>query len=340
MTGDALRGEAGGPDISPPAKRRGLSRALKALVSVGIVALLFRRVPATDVLGALRLARGGPILLASAVSLATHLFLAWRLRILTRKQGIHLGFWSIVEVNLTTMFYRLFIPGGTVGSLLVRVYKLTRSEKKYPEAVAAVVFDRVAATAALCLVGGVFWLIDRPATGIGVQLAMIGLLLVTLGFLALLLSRRAADLFLGIARWLPLGSVGAKIEKQILAARRFHDIGHGTLALVLGISVVTQLLGLATYGFLGLALALAIPWVTWGWIRSAAIVVAMLPVSVAGIGVREGALLFLVQAAGGTAENALAFSLLVLFTTVLLLSLVGGLIEAARLFRGRRAAGR
>lgn len=316
--------------------RRALVRAFKVLVSVGIVVLLFRRVPVGEVTAALRMARGGPILLACAVALFTHLFLAARLRILTTKQGLRLGFWRVVEVNLATMFYRLFIPGGTVGSLVVRVYKLTRAERKLPEAVAAVVFDRVAATAALCLVGGGFWLVDRPATGAAASWAMTGVLAITAVLIALLLSRRVAGLMLALARRVPFGPLAARMEKQIRAVERFHDMGPAALSLVLGISVLTQLLGLLAFGLLGRSLGLTVSWTEWGWIRGGAIVASMLPVGVLGIGMREGALLFLLQGRGVSPENALAVSILVTFATVLFLSLAGGLVEGVRFLFGRK----
>ncbi|MFH1279073.1 MAG: lysylphosphatidylglycerol synthase transmembrane domain-containing protein [Candidatus Eisenbacteria bacterium] len=335
MNGGALPASGSG-EVREGGRRRSLSRALKVLVSVGIVCILFRRVPAGEVMGALRLAKGAPIILACAVSLFTQVFLAWRLRMLTTKQGIRLGFGRILEVNLSSMFYVLFVPGGTVGSLMVRVYKLTRAEKKLPEAVAAVVFDRVAATAALCLVGGGFWLIDRPSTGAAVRLAMTGVLAVTAILIALLLSRRTANLLLALARRVPFAPVASRMEKQIRAVERFHDMGPPVLALVLGISVLTQLLGLLTFGILGQSLGLTVSWTTLGWIRGAAIVVAMLPVGVAGIGVREGTILFLLQDQGVSPESALAVSILVTFATVLLVSFVGGLVEGARFFFGEQ----
>ena len=63
-----------------------------------------------------------------------------------------------------------------------------------------------------------------------------------------------------------------------------------------------------------------------GWIRSAMAIAIMIPLSFAGIGIREGTLVFLLGQYGVMQSDSMALSFLFLFRS-LLTSLVGGVFE-------------
>ena len=64
-----------------------------------------------------------------------------------------------------------------------------------------------------------------------------------------------------------------------------------------------------------MALDLALPLLTVAWLRAAAILIAILPISVSGLGVREGALLVLMAPYDISSAQAIAFSLLAFAST-------------------------
>ena len=69
-----------------------------------------------------------------------------------------------------------------------------------------------------------------------------------------------------------------------------------------------------------------------GWVRSVVLLIGMLPVALAGFGVREGSLIAALQPYGVTAAQAVALSFL-LFGRDLLSAAVGGLAEARSFLR-------
>ena len=85
-------------------------------------------------------------------------------------------------------------------------------------------------------------------------------------------------------------------------------------------------------------MGLAVPFTALGWMRSIAMLVAILPFSVSGLGLREGTLVALLGQRGVPADAALGYSLLVFGITVLSVALVGGVIEAIRWLRPLRRA--
>ena len=89
---------------------------------------------------------------------------------------------------------------------------------------------------------------------------------------------------------------------------------------------------LGAAAFLCLASALAIPGdlFAWGLIRAAVILVTMMPVSVAGLGIRDISLVYLLGFYGVGGDHALALASLVFFVTVLFVALLGGVSEVLR----------
>jgi hypothetical protein len=59
----------------------------------------------------------------------------------------------------------------------------------------------------------------------------------------------------------------------------------------------------------------------------------MIPISISGIGLREGAMIVLLQQYGLTGDQAIAYSLLIFTTTILAPGISGGILEALRQLR-------
>jgi uncharacterized membrane protein YbhN (UPF0104 family) len=77
---------------------------------------------------------------------------------------------------------------------------------------------------------------------------------------------------------------------------------------------------------------------TIAWIRSAALVVTLIPATVGGLGVREAAVVYLMSALGVPSVDALTLSLLTFAITVVAIGMLGGIFEAFRLFTQRAVA--
>jgi uncharacterized membrane protein YbhN (UPF0104 family) len=101
------------------------------------------------------------------------------------------------------------------------------------------------------------------------------------------------------------------------------------LALALLLTVVLQALVAVCYALLGQAVGSALPPVTFFVVIPILFIIVSLPISVGGLGVREGALVALLGAAGGNASEAAAIGLLYL-AVLLALTLPGGLVLLVR----------
>jgi hypothetical protein len=99
--------------------------------------------------------------------------------------------------------------------------------------------------------------------------------------------------------------------------------------LVLGLAAVQVCVVALASRFLVRSLGGELSYANTLWITAGAYLVALLPISVAGLGVREGTLVALAGRYGVSAEQAVAWGLLLLAGRVAIAS-VGGLLELAR----------
>jgi uncharacterized protein (TIRG00374 family) len=127
------------------------------------------------------------------------------------------------------------------------------------------------------------------------------------------------------------------LQKLLASLDGYKRIRQNALAVILFLSIVSHLFGVALYYFLALSVGIDIPFSAMGWIRSAALIVALLPVSLSGLGLREGAIFYLLGSAGVLGEKALAVSLLVFGVSVVMLGALGGILEGKQFLFGPAA---
>jgi glycosyltransferase 2 family protein len=316
-----------------PLPRRGRRWAvalLRGAVALAILAWLFSEASLANVLDAVRSASPGPLAGAFLCALLGQLVIAQRLRRLVEALGMRHSTLSLLQINLATMFYGLILPAGNVTGIIARFYRLSREEQNYAGVAVALAFERVVTTLTLCLVGVLFWLIDWPSPWPALALM--------LAALAALLLLHATLFSTGVPplAWLR-GQLNrlwpGRLASLREALRQARGLPRDTVAGVFALSLLTHALGVAAFGLVAAALSLDLSIATIAWTRSAAVLVAILPISVAGLGVREGAMVVLLAPHGIAGADALTYSLLAFAATVLAVGLLGGLLEAIRFLR-------
>ncbi|MBK8907629.1 MAG: flippase-like domain-containing protein [Rhodospirillales bacterium] len=302
---------------------------MRLSIGVLIVACLVAYVPLDEVVASLRAVAWKWLLAACALALCAEWLASIQLRILADAHRLQLSTLQVFEMNLATRLYGLIMPGGTLATMAVRIYRLSGKHGHYAGGALAATADRLVATLNLCVVGCIFWLLALPRDG----LLWLALNLATLTAMAVvvaaLLARRPwplkqlllrmGDRFLG-ARFATVRR--AVWESRAMPGRRFSAI--------FALSIAQHLLGIATFYLLALALGLPLDLIEIGWIRSAMVLASLLPVSLLGLGPREGAALLALQTYGISAHASVAFSLSVFAVCVLFLGLLGGAVEFRR----------
>lgn len=313
---------------------------LRVALAVVILGLVIRAVPLSEVARRTREAAPEPLLLALALAGAASLLLALRLWWLAHALGLSPTLGTATGVNLSALFYGLFLPGGNVTGGAIRFYRLAGAERRVTAAAGAIAWDRLSATLALCLVGFTCWLLAShpkpswPALAFTLGTAAISAVMVV--------SRFAGP------RESPVSpSTGVETNKLRRMARTIRGALREVAQLrvsdhvaALGLSIAIQILGTAVYAALADAIGLRMSPLTIGWIRAAVMLLLLLPITISGLGVREGALMVLLTAEGVDQAPAVALGILVFGVTVLAPALVGGVSEGIRLIRADGGAHR
>ncbi|HET6465642.1 MAG TPA: lysylphosphatidylglycerol synthase transmembrane domain-containing protein [Nitrospiria bacterium] len=310
--------------------KQGLIGILRFSVALGILSLLFSKIPLSEILAAIHSAKINYLLAAFSLSLLTQVILAHRLRFLTDQQGMLFTSSEILEINLSSVFYGLFLPGGNLAAGAVRFFKLSKVDRKFSEAFVSLIFDRIIATITLCMLGVLFWLIESPLHTGYIGMGMI----LALGLSStpyMLIFRRDPSHFwskyFGSIKWPP---VSKKVNRLFSSLNQYQKLSPNSLAYIFSLSITGQLLGILIFYLLAVSLGINISFVTIGWIRSAVLIISMVPISVSGLGIREGASLFLLMPYGVPGEKALALSFLIFATTLLLIGALGGFLEGRK----------
>ncbi|HEX5044560.1 MAG TPA: lysylphosphatidylglycerol synthase transmembrane domain-containing protein [Candidatus Polarisedimenticolaceae bacterium] len=322
-------------DPDPHTARRLLGLLARLAVTALLLLWLFHQAGGLKpVWRAMQAARLESVAAAFLLTVGVQAVIAHRLRLLAHAQGVPLRTREVMDINLVTLFYGLFLPGGGIAAILIRLYRLTRTDRRYTAILAAVLCERLLATATLCLIGLLFWLLDGRER-LPQALIVLGAASVPAALALWPMFHPAPSRWVGrLTSRLPLArTLWPRLAEAFASFRAIPLRGKlGLAALSLG----AHLLGTGAYFLLAGGLGLKVPFMTLGWMRSTAMVIALLPFSVSGLGLREGTMVALLGQRGVPGHAALAYSMLVFGVTILSVALIGGLFEAIRWLRPRR----
>lgn len=303
----------------------------KMLFSFGLFAFLFTRMPLTDVVGNLKAAN--PVLLGGAFTLLflSNVLGAWQWWHLLEAVGIRIPFRKVLGFYHVGLFFNNFLPAN-IGGDIARVVHASRYGETRAAAVSTVVLDRLVGTVALAGLAVVTTVpaIDRFHLGV-IYLALLGFLAVSIVMLWGVLHPKVLPAIERV-----LSRVGLRFLEPHLddLARRFAAYrSRGRLfAGLLAMATLIQVMRVGVHVIVARALGVTLPLTYFFLFVPLLAVIVSLPISLNGIGVREGAGMVLFSLVG--VDRSHAFSLQ--FTTYLVavaVSLLGAGVLLGRMLR-------
>lgn len=316
----------------PQARRSVVKRfaglAAKLAVSGGIAWYLLSRIDlaqSADRLAALAPGWGVPALAVLALMLVVA---AARWRVFASALSIGLPFSAALRLSLIGQFFGQALPGG-VGGDAVRVWLLVRRGVRVGPSVSSVLLDRLAGLGTLLILIAIalpalFSFADDGHARLGVVLVLVA---GGAGF-GVLVGLSYVPHF--ATRWPRMRA----LAEEIARARR-ASFAPRTVISALLLSLVVHLLLLLSIFLLARALGLDLTPLACFALVPPVILLSALPISIAGWGVREGAMVAALGFAGIQAGDALALSVLFGIAT-LLVSLSGSVVWLAQGREARR----
>lgn len=284
---------------------------LRVAASVATLWLVARWVDASAVLAQLRELRVGWVALALAVSIAQVGLLAVRWRYTAARLGLDLPLREAWAEYYLGIFVNQVLPGGILGDVS-RAWRHARSSARTGPAVRAVVLERGSAQLVMIAVAAVSALFLPPSVGAARSMGLAAASVVVGATLLALLLRADADSAAG---------------KMLADARQAYLPGDA-FALQLTTAVLVVGSYVAVFVIAARALGIDAPLSTVVPLVAPVLMTMLIPVTVAGWGLREGAAAALWSAAGLSAEEGAAVS--VAYGLFVLVSSLPGLIVLIR----------
>jgi glycosyltransferase 2 family protein len=295
---------------------------LKLLVSAGLLYVLFRVIPLRDILRVVATASGGIFAAGMALQFANRGLSTLALKVITASQGIELSRRALFRILLAVQFYSLLLPGALAGGGATWLKYLEHGADKRAAA-ATVVINRAVALLILVPVGTLGFVLDQrlPAQPPVLMLSLIATNIACAFLLWYPWPRGIVTRIAGPGRW--RRRLAALIDR-LTAFQRMptHD-----KATVVGGAIASELGNVAAMWTFAQAVGVRVDFVSVLWMRGLLETALLLPLSVAGLGVREISLVGLGALVGVPAAAAVAWSLAILAGSVGV-ALAGGLLEA------------
>jgi uncharacterized membrane protein YbhN (UPF0104 family) len=253
----------------------------------------------------------------------------WRWVALLRSSHETVAAGTAARIFLVSSFVGSFLPAG-VGADAARAYGWARQTSAGSEAVASVALDRVLGLLSIVALGaaGLALWVGRvdPSLRQGVTLVAA---LVVLGSLGLWWADAALRTALP-SRW-QASRAGHRLLRLADALARYRG-RPGVVGLVFLLSVLVQVLRVVQAYGLGRGLGIDVPFGYYLVFMPIGLLMLLLPISVSGFGLPQGAIVWLLRPLG--VPDALSFAL----STLIVLTGIAGNLPGAWLYvRGQKA---
>ena len=219
---------------------------------------------------------------------------AARWQILLRVQKIHLSLWRVSGLFLIGMFYNQILPGGTAGDI-VKSYLLLKETEKKAGALLAVVFDRLIGLVGLVVITvtlvslrfDLLWRTPPPSDSDLTPRQLVVTLLFLLG--SSITGLLASFIISGfnLFHWLPHKFPGREKLIEISAAYHLYARHWIATSMAFFASVVAHIATFTTFLCVALAFHANVTVLDFFSVLPIERTITALPISVAGVGLRE-----------------------------------------------------
>ncbi len=323
---DRAREKGTGEVSGPPGGRRNL--ALRLGLSLALLWAVLRRADLHEILRAIASVDVRWLAAAFLLHLAGYLFSAWRWQGLLAARGRSHGIVRLSEAILVGTFFNFFLPTTIGGDLVRAAEEAELSKRSLAESLGVVTMDRLAGVVALLLLAlaaSAFGLESSSRDTLFWGSLVLGV--VALGILGLLAGAGLLEKILPRVPH-PLDRPLSRISR-LLAVFRSLLSTPGVAARAVAISLVFHLNVILHYVFIARALGIGTPALQFFIIVPVVLFILQIPLSLNGIGYREGGFSLMLAGVGVGADRAVALAWLDL-AMALTLGVLGGLVFLAR----------
>lgn len=307
-----------------------LKIALKIGVSCLFVGYLSFKVDLSAIAAAVKHVDLSFYLLSTLIAVLSNFFIVGKYYILIKKSPINHSILSLVKINFISRFYALFLPSA-VGREFVRWMKVTRNQEGRASFLASIIFERLTFLLVLVLCGSIPLLMVGSIPEIVVlRLRLQPWVILALVIIAALLSFYVSASVRSLAKSIAGRMFNRFSDKFDIASFMdnfsLNNMKTAFYAGIIGLSLVWQIFYISRLFTLIKAAALPLNLIDIVWMGSLVLLLQTLPISLAGIGLREGAYAYLFTLYDLPPEKGVLIGIL-FFSQMLIMAFVGGVFE-------------
>lgn len=268
---------------------------------------------------------------AFLLSNLSNFFLTLKWKRLASPLKIKSDFLELLKLNYISAFYSSFLPGQSSGEV-IKGLKLAKKEGATQKVWIPIFIDKITNLLIVFIIGFIAVLSDKEFRNNSSLIFLISLLTISFSLITILLFsdhtrkfthflRDKLSTFLQFLKFntQPLDN----FSLSYFEGYKKHDL---LMFETLFWSMLIKLPHVFAFYFLALSLNIKLSIIQSAWLFAAVSIVTYIPISFSGLGVRESTLIFILSKVGIASFNSLSLSILI-FTTGMLISTIGGIIE-------------
>ncbi len=307
--------------------KKWLFQALKIVVSSGLIVFLVMKLSPGELIPQVMAMEVLPLIAGIIIFLFSNILGALQWHLLLRGGEISLPLSRTVRLYFVGLFFNNFLPAN-VGGDAVKIYDVARDGNDPHHVFAVTLLDRVVGITALCmlaLVSSLILLIRGGNENMWFYMAIAGTCIILV--FTVIASRGMSNLIRGLVRNIGIWKIGERIENILNHLSRFRRM-RPLLGRVILLALVVQFLRITTHMMVGSSLGINLS--AWDLVHFYVFVpllglLMVLPISINGWGIREGAGILLFTQIGVSQE--LAFLMEFITAAVMItVSLGGGIL--------------
>lgn len=296
---------------------------LKACISISLLTFLLIKVDWQTVIENLKSANMLFLLVAVLLNIVERFQLTYKWNLLIKVRGIIVEFGRLFWINSIGSFLGLFLP-SSLGTDVVRGYYLVKNNSERSVSISSVFVDRVLGMFSLLLLGlvSVFFARDLVSKyNIQTYVAVAFLLaVITFYIFQRQQSARLLEKLLQKIKHKKFIENGLKLHGSILEYKKYPK----TLLVSFIITLLVQVTRVLTYYFVALSFNIQISAIYYFLFVPIIMIVIMIPISIGGLGVKEGTFVAFFTLAGMSVNDAVLISFINSLLDMLNTLILGG----------------
>lgn len=288
-------------------KKKSIKLLLKSIVSISLLLVILTKVDWETVLKNFKSASIIFLFIAFLLNIFERFELTYKWNLLIRVRGLYVHFNRLFLINSIGSFLGLFLP-SSLGTDVIRGYYLIKNNSEKSISVSSVFVDRILGMFSLLLLGviSVFFAGDLISI-FNIRLYIISLFIIAVIAFYIFQRNETVILLEKISKRIKLHKFtekGIKLHSSILSYKRHPK----TLMLSFFITLLVQVTRVFTYYFFALAFNISLPLVYYFLFIPIIMLIIMIPISIGGLGVKEGTFVAFFTLIGMTINNAVTIS--------------------------------